>query len=96
MNILVTYDVGTTTRDGQRRLRRVAKICEGYGQRVQYSVFEVVCSQMDLAKLIKKLEDVIEPSEDSLRLYPIYAEDFRNVISLGLRRGLEHGEAWTL
>ena len=96
MNLLVTYDVATTTTAGQRRLRRVAKICEGYGQRVQYSVFEVVCSQTDLAKLIAKLEDVIEPSEDSLRLYPVYAENFSNVITVGLHRELPHDEAWTL
>lgn len=96
MNFVVTYDVATTTPAGQRRLRRVAKICEGYGQRVQYSVFEVVCSQTDLAKLIAKLEDAIEPGEDSLRFYPVYAENFSNVITLGLHRELPHDEAWTL
>lgn len=95
MNIIVAYDVSTVTPIGQRRLRRVAKICEGYGQRVQYSVFEVVCSQTDLAKLIARLEDEIDPAEDSLRLYPIHS-DFGNVIQLGLRRDLPNEDAWTL
>lgn len=96
MNLVVTYDVATTTSTGRRRLRRVAKICEGYGQRVQYSVFEVVCSQTDLAKLIKKLEDVIEPTEDSLRFYPIFSADFSSVVHRGVSKGLPHDDAWTL
>lgn len=96
MNFLVTYDVATATPAGQRRLRRVAKICEGYGQRVQYSVFEVVCSQTDLAKLVARLEDVMDPAEDSLRLYPIYAENFSNVITVGVHREMPHHQGWTL
>lgn len=96
MNLVVTYDVATTTSTGRRRLRRVAKICEGYGQRVQYSVFEVVCSQTDLAKLIRKLEDVIEPSEDSLRFYPVSSADFSAVVHRGVSKGLPHDDAWTL
>ena len=96
MNLVVTYDVATTTSAGKGRLRRVAKICEGYGQRVQYSAFEVVCSQTDLAKLLRKLEDVIDPNEDTLRLYPISSENFDTVIQLGQRRGLPHEAAWTL
>lgn len=96
MNIVVTYDVATSTAEGQRRLRRVAKICEGYGQRVQYSVFEVVCSRTDLAKLVAKLEDEIDPRQDSLRFYPIHADAFDNVIQVGIRREIPHNQAWTL
>jgi CRISPR-associated endonuclease Cas2 len=97
MNFLVTYDVSTMSPEGQRRLRQVARICEGYGQRVQYSVFEVTCSQTDLAKLLKKLEDVIQPDQDSLRLYPItVAGGFRAVLRLGISRELPDDEAWTL
>lgn len=96
MNLVVTYDVSTTTLAGERRLRRVARICEGYGQRVQYSVFEVVCSETNLAKLVKELEEVIDPKEDSLRLYPVHSENFASIIHLGLARGLPHDEAWTL
>ncbi len=96
MNLVVTYDVSTTTSAGRRRLRKVAKICEGYGQRVQYSVFEVTCSQTDLAKMIKKLEDAIEPTQDSLRLYPVHSEDFASVIHVGITQGLPHDGAWIL
>lgn len=96
MNLVVTYDVATDTPMGRRRLRQVAKICEGYGQRVQYSVFEVVCSQTDLAKLIKRLEDVINPAEDSLRIYPIFSADFNVAIHRGVSKGLPHDEAWML
>ena len=55
MEILVTYDVETITREGQRRLRRVAKVCEGMGQRVQKSVFEVVCTPAELVLLEAEL-----------------------------------------
>lgn len=96
MNLLLTYDVSTTTATGRRRLRTVARICEGYGQRVQYSVFEVVCSQTDFAKLVKRLEDVIDPSADSLRIYPIYSERFEIVMQLGLSKALPLDESWTL
>lgn len=95
MNILVTYDVSTATPEGRRRLRRVAKVCEGFGQRIQYSVFEVVCSQTDLARLIKRLEDEIDPNEDSLRLYPIHTE-FSSATHLGVAKELPHDDAWTL
>jgi len=96
MNIVVTYDVTTTTAAGRRRLRRVAKICEGYGQRVQYSVFEVVCSQTDFAKLIRKLEEAIDTGEDSLRLYPVSSDNFGTVVRLGREHAISNDEAWTI
>lgn len=96
MNLVVTYDVATTTSAGQRRLRKVAKICEGYGQRVQYSVFEVVCSSTDMAKLVAKLEAVIDPRDDSLRFYRVHADNFSNITRLGAQRELSFDDAWTL
>ena len=71
MMILVTYDVNTLTREGRSRLRRVAKVCLNYGQRVQYSVFECQVNDMELSALRGKLLNVIEPTEDSLRIYKI-------------------------
>lgn len=71
MELLVTYDVGTTTPDGERRLRRVAKICEGYGIRVQKSVFEVVCTPAERLLLQAQLLDVIAPGTDSIRIYAV-------------------------
>jgi CRISPR-associated protein Cas2 len=67
--VLVSYDVATTDREGQRRLRRVAQICKNYGQRVQYSVFECIVDPAQWTRLRQRLENEIKPSEDSLRFY---------------------------
>ncbi len=69
MEILVTYDVATDTPEGRKRLRRVAKVCEGFGQRVQLSVFECVVSEAQFELLKHRLLREIEPKEDSLRIY---------------------------
>jgi len=69
MLVLITYDVSTTKLSGQRRLRQVAKVCEGYGQRVQNSVFECIIDNAQLAVLRNKLIKIIDPNEDSLRIY---------------------------
>ena len=77
MDLLVTYDVETVTPQGQRRLRMVAKICEAYGHRVQKSVFEVVCRETDKVRLTASLQEIIDPTQDSIRIYrlPIHALD---------------------
>jgi len=69
MLILVCYDVTTETPEGRRRLRRVAKVCESMGQRVQKSVFECRVNQMQYEELERRLLDRIDPDEDCLRLY---------------------------
>ncbi len=69
MEVLVTYDVSTADTDGERRLRRVAKICEGFGQRVQNSVFECTLNEAQREQLVHRLEDAIDTDEDSLRIY---------------------------
>ena len=69
MLILVTYDVSTETRAGRRRLRRVAKVCLNYGQRVQKSVFECKVDKTTYEILEKDLLDEIDSNEDNLRLY---------------------------
>ena len=69
MYILVTYDVQTDTLAGQRRLRKVARICMNYGQRVQNSVFECVITEIQLAELKHKLESAIDSVNDSIRIY---------------------------
>ncbi len=68
-DILVSYDVNAEDKAGERRLRRVAKVCKDYGQRVQYSVFECSVNEMDLERLRAKLTKIIKPEEDSLRIY---------------------------
>ncbi|MEW5837785.1 MAG: CRISPR-associated endonuclease Cas2 [Pseudomonadota bacterium] len=69
MLIIVTYDVSTETSAGRRRLRRVAKICEGVGQRVQKSVFECNVNAMQYEELERRLVDEIDTEEDNLRFY---------------------------
>jgi CRISPR-associated protein Cas2 len=83
MEYLVTYDVDTTTPDGQRRLRRVAKICEGYGLRVQKSVFEITCTTAQLPALRQTLTDTIDKTLDNIRLYRLQAGTLNTVERLG-------------
>jgi CRISPR-associated protein Cas2 len=71
MMILITYDVSTETSEGRRRLRRVAKTCSNYGQRVQKSVFECQVNTMEMARLKDQLLQEIDENEDSLRIYRI-------------------------
>ena len=79
MLVLITYDVNTETKAGRTRLRKVAKQCVNYGQRVQNSVFE--CS-LDNAKLIEVqhlLEGLIDKNVDSLRFY-ILGNKYKNKV----------------
>jgi CRISPR-associated protein Cas2 len=69
--ILITYDVSTETSQGRKRLRRVAKTCLNYGQRVQKSVFECQVNAMEMARLKDQLLREIDEGEDSLRIYRI-------------------------
>lgn len=69
MMVLITYDVNTETPISRRRLRRVAKICEDYGQRVQNSVFECLVDSTQWAKFRHKLVTIIDEEQDSLRFY---------------------------
>ena len=69
MDIVVTYDVNTLTKEGRRRLRRVAKVCTAFGQRVQWSVFECTVSEVDFTRLKLRLHAEINMDEDSLRIY---------------------------
>ncbi len=69
MLILVTYDVSLTDPGGQKRLRRVAKVCQNYGVRVQNSVFECVVDQTQYVVLKDRLCKEIDEDKDSLRLY---------------------------
>lgn len=71
MLVIVCYDVNTETREGRRRLRRVAKICESTGQRVQKSVFECQVDRARFEALERELVAEIKASEDNLRFYRI-------------------------
>lgn len=83
MELLVTYDVDTTTSEGERRLRRVAKVCEGVGHRVQKSVFEVVCDPARRLQLEADLLKIIDPTCDSIRIYHLDRGTFGTARHLG-------------
>ena len=69
MLVLITYDVNTGNASGRQRLRKVAKVCVNYGQRVQNSVFECYLDAAMFEIVKHKLEKLIDPKCDSLRIY---------------------------
>lgn len=69
MMLVITYDVDTTNSAGAKRLRKVAKLCERYGSRVQNSVFEVLLDPAQLIALKAGLEKIICKETDSVRIY---------------------------
>jgi len=89
MLVLITYDVSTVSSAGQKRLRRVSKICQNYGQRVQNSVFECVVDAAQLAVLRLKLLDVIDQGQDSLRIYQLGNHYKNKVEHLGVKESLD-------
>ena len=89
MLVLVSYDVRTTTPEGRRRLRRVAKTCLDYGQRVQNSVFECLIDPAQWARLRQRLVDEFEPEEDSLRFYFLGSNWRRRIEHLGAKPSID-------
>ena len=69
MLVLVTYDVSVVSKQGQKRLRHIAKICLDYGVRVQNSIFECEVDPSQFANLKVKLLECYDKEEDSLRFY---------------------------
>jgi CRISPR-associated protein Cas2 len=89
MMILVTYDVSTETPQGRRRLRRVAKVCKNYGQRVQKSVFECKVDQAGVEALQRQLRKEINEQEDNLRFYRLTEPLDRNILEFGKFRAVD-------
>lgn len=89
MLILVTYDVSTETSEGRARLRKVAKTCLNYGQRVQKSVFECRVSQMQYESLERDLLDVVNLDEDNLRFYRLQEPLSKNVKEYGTFKAID-------
>jgi CRISPR-associated protein Cas2 len=96
MDVLVTYDISTSTPSGIKRLALVAKICEGYGSRVQYSVFECRLSPTNLARFVGELTEAIDPGHDSVRVYRFNGSIADARTSLGLELHHETGRHWIL
>ena len=94
--MLVTYDVATTSPEGRRRLRRVARVCLNYGQRVQLSVFECSVDERRLVQLRHDLLEEINPHEDSLRLYYLGENPVSRVEHHGQRPSIDFDDALIL
>ena len=93
MYILVTYDVDTTDKAGQRRLRRVAKACIDYGQRVQNSVFECELTEVQLCMLKERIKEIIDSSLDSIRFYRLNRNENRRVEVMGVETSFDVNDA---
>lgn len=93
MYILVTYDVDTTDKPGQRRLRRVAKACLDYGQRVQNSVFECELTEVQLCMLKERIKEIIDHSLDSIRFYHLNRSENRRVEVMGVETAFNVNDA---
>lgn len=89
MFVIISYDVATIEKIGQRRLRRVAKACQDYGQRVQYSVFECIVDPAQWTKLKARLISEIDPDKDSLRFYYLGSNWRRRVEHIGAKPSID-------
>lgn len=89
MMVLVSYDVSFNDANGPRRLRRVAKACNNFGQRVQYSVFECIVDPVQWTKLKKHLIDEIDLEVDSLRFYFLGSNWRRRVEHVGAKAAID-------
>ena len=93
MMVLVTYDVGTMEAGGAGRLRRIARACRDYGQRVQYSVFEIEVDQAQWVALKARLEAIIDLQLDSLRFYYLGKNWRRRIEQIGAKPAIDLGDA---
>lgn len=89
MMVLVSYDVNTQDADGRKRLRHIAKMCENWGQRVQFSVFECVVDPAQWANLRAKLLASMDDEKDSLRFYFLGANWHKRVEHVGTKAGYD-------
>lgn len=92
MLVLITYDVDTTTRTGEKRLRRVSKECVNFGQRVQNSVFECLLTEAQLVVLKAKLSSIIDKSSDSIRFYLLGNNWQRKIETIGRQTSFDPTE----
>lgn len=89
MLTVITYDVNTDDAAGQRRLRKVAKHCVNYGQRVQNSVFECVADAATMAKIKAELIEIADLEKDSLRFYYLGNNYARKIEYFGAKASYE-------
>lgn len=87
--VLITYDVNTETAEGRTRLRRIAKQCINYGQRVQNSVFECNLDPVQFCELKYKLKKIMDEHADSLRFYNLGNHYSKKIEHLGVNPGYD-------
>lgn len=85
MLVLITYDVNTQDEEGKTRLRKIARECVNYGQRVQNSVFECLLTPLDFNILKNKIEKIADPKKDSIRYYNLGKNWNRRVVHYGAK-----------
>ena len=89
MYVLITYDVNTSSENGQKRLRQVAKCCKDFGQRVQNSVFECLLDGSNFARLKAKLLSIIDKDLDSIRIYQLGKNYQTKIEHLGVKTSFD-------
>lgn len=87
--VLITYDVSTVTSAGRKRLRKVSKVCQNYGQRVQNSVFECVVDATQFTALKIELTTIIDKDQDSLRFYRLGNNYKTKVEHIGVKESID-------
>lgn len=92
MQILVAYDVTTETKEGRRRLQKVAQVCKDFGQRVQKSVFECTVNQMQYEEMRRRLLKQINQKEDNLRIYRLREDKTKYVEVYGVDKVIDFEE----
>lgn len=96
MDVLIAYDIADTDGVGAARLRRIAQICEKYGQRVQFSVFECRLSPERLARMMGEIQDVMDGNRDSVLVYRFPGRMADARIRFGRSETHELGQPWVL
>ena len=96
MDLLVTYDIAETDGSGATRLKRIAQVCERYGERVQFSVFQCRLSPTRLARMIGEVEDVIDRRLDSVIVYRFSGRIEDAATYLGRKQARELGQPWVI
>lgn len=88
---LLSYDISN-----DKRRTRLAKFLKDYGQRVQYSVFEVFEGEAELKMLFEKLQEFIDPEEDSLRMYTLCQGCRKKIVSVGKENDYDFGDKYII
>ena len=96
MDVLIAYDIADTETAEASRLRRIADVCEQYGQRVQFSIFECRLSNSRLARLVGEVEDIIDRDRDSVLVYRFPGGIEAATLRLGRRQEHVLGKPWVL